>query len=240
MFGRNAVSKPFNQDGHSLLVNDVFYTIQGEGPDAGVPSVFVRLAKCNLRCHFCDTEFESGELLTVMELTDRVLDSFYRIRSLGRLPLVVITGGEPLLQNIAPFVIACNNLGHHVSVETAGTVYNDGLWMSFFGSRNKIIVSPKTPTINSKIKDLADAFKYIIKAGAPYDPEDGLPITNTQRLDGGVNKLAKPRTYAPVFIQPMDEQDTALTKLNETHATQICMKYGYRLSLQVHKIVGLP
>jgi len=59
MFGTNPLSKPIESDGLYLEVQDIFSTIQGEGPFAGKPAVFLRLAGCNLRCFFCDTDFES-------------------------------------------------------------------------------------------------------------------------------------------------------------------------------------
>ncbi|HEY6020017.1 MAG TPA: 7-carboxy-7-deazaguanine synthase QueE, partial [Candidatus Paceibacterota bacterium] len=59
MFGQNPVS-PIRHDKESFLVKDIFYTIQGEGPYAGRPAVFVRLGGCNLRCAFCDTDFSNG------------------------------------------------------------------------------------------------------------------------------------------------------------------------------------
>jgi 7-carboxy-7-deazaguanine synthase len=103
-----------------MKIAEIFYSIQGEGLLTGVPSVFIRTSGCNLRCWFCDTEYASwrpeGENLTVADILDRV--------AVFRAPHVVITGGEPL---IAPELVglcqALHQQGYHLTVETAGTVF---------------------------------------------------------------------------------------------------------------------
>ncbi len=102
-----------------LYVTEVFTSVQGEGSLTGVPSTFVRLAGCNLRCSWCDTPYSSwkpeGEFVTVDALLSDVL---------ARPPRhVVLTGGEPMLQAAAvPFSRALAAAGFHITVETAGTV----------------------------------------------------------------------------------------------------------------------
>jgi len=102
-----------------LFVTEVFTSVQGEGALTGVPSVFVRLGGCNLRCTWCDTPYSSwapeGKRIGVDELVEDVV---------GRGPRhVVLTGGEPMLQKAAvPFSKKLAALGFHVTVETAGTI----------------------------------------------------------------------------------------------------------------------
>ena len=72
MFGNNPIRKPESGDGSHLQVQEIFPTVQGEGPNTGVPSVFVRLGGCNLACDFCDTEFESFSEMSVDEILHEV------------------------------------------------------------------------------------------------------------------------------------------------------------------------
>jgi 7-carboxy-7-deazaguanine synthase len=99
----------------SILVNEIFYSIQGESTHAGRPCVFVRLTGCNLRCSWCDTEyaFYEGRKMAVAEVGERVLDY--------RCDLVEITGGEPLLQpGVYPLIDQLLAAGKTVMVETSG------------------------------------------------------------------------------------------------------------------------
>src|SRR6266566_4395256 len=105
-----------------MKVAELFYSIQGEGKLAGLPSFFVRASGCNLRCTWCDTPYASwepeGEEMTVPEMTARVAEVGARH--------VVLTGGEPML--MAEIVELCDALkarGHHITIETAATVYKE-------------------------------------------------------------------------------------------------------------------
>lgn len=100
-----------------MRINEVFYTLQGEGRTQGLPTVFVRTTGCNLRCSWCDTtySFYEGE--------DTPLERVVEV--VGKFPAkhVCLTGGEPLLQKDAPaFVQACIDKGYHVTLETSGSL----------------------------------------------------------------------------------------------------------------------
>ena len=104
------------------LVNEVFYSLQGEGLRAGEPSFFLRLAKCNLACQAethgfdCDTEFESGRWMTLPEILDE-------LRQLSaKCEWVVLTGGEPALQVDAGMIDALHAAGYKLAIETNGSV----------------------------------------------------------------------------------------------------------------------
>jgi 7-carboxy-7-deazaguanine synthase len=103
-----------------MRLAELFYSVQGEGKLAGVPSVFVRCSGCNLRCVWCDTPYASwkpeGENVTIDEIVERVKAHPGRH--------VVLTGGEPLIMPDAPELCAAlRGLGHHITVETAATVF---------------------------------------------------------------------------------------------------------------------
>jgi 7-carboxy-7-deazaguanine synthase len=238
MHGTNEITKPFLAR-PVLLVNSIWPTIQGEGPDAGRVSVFVRLAKCNLKCFFCDTEFDTGEWMK----HEAVINHIHEVAKICKARLVVVTGGEPLLQNIVPLVEGCNERNLAVAVETAGTVYFKELTTHFTGGSkrwngNMIVCSPKTPKISAELLPLIGAFKYIIRAGETSEV-DGLPVYSTQQ-EGKEAKLYRPPESACVYVQPMDEGDPIKNDINLKAATLICMRWGYRLSVQVHKIAGMP
>ncbi|HVS39578.1 MAG TPA: 7-carboxy-7-deazaguanine synthase QueE [Gemmataceae bacterium] len=107
-------------DSIAVKVAEIFYSIQGEGRLAGVPSVFVRTTGCNLRCCFCDSEYTSwqptGEALSVVDVLNR-LDQFPTRH-------VVVTGGEPMILPEAESLCAgLRERGRHITVETAATVF---------------------------------------------------------------------------------------------------------------------
>lgn len=244
MKGTNPVAGPMHDENGDLIVNSIWPTIQGEGPDAGRPAVFIRLAHCNLRCHFCDTEFETGEKMTVDQIFAKVTSAVFEPGRLGVAKLVVITGGEPLLQNIIPLVRVLNSVSMEVAVETAGTVYVDGLDKVFDDARNLfgniIVCSPKTPRLNEKLVPLIGAYKYVLRMGEA-DPEDGLPSMSTQSQNQFA-KLFRPDRYshAPIFLQPCDEGNDVVNRKNLELVSSVCMKFGYRMSVQLHKVAGLP
>jgi 7-carboxy-7-deazaguanine synthase len=242
MLGKNEVAKPFYNTNGNLMVNEIFKTIQGEGPDSGLPAVFLRLMGCNLRCFWCDTEFETGRLWEIKELVDYLLSLFGPVVD-RKCHLLVITGGEPLNQNILPLTAELNKLQIMVSIETAGTVWVPGLHYYFLPAQNtnKIVCSPKTPRLHSNIPPLVSAYKYIIRAGETSDV-DGLPNQSTQEL-GKLQELFRPpsNSRTPIYVQPCDEGELEpdLNRRNHSEVARVAMKYGHRISLQCHKILGL-
>ncbi len=211
-----SLEKPWHDSKGRLDTIRVWRTIQGEGPLAGKPAVFVRLAGCNLQCSFCDTDYTSSrEVLTVAEVFDRITST---IRGGD---IVVITGGEPLRQNCLPLVSNLFGLGLVVQIETNGTLYLNGIEEAL------LVCSPKTPKVNQILAPHVDAWKYVLSS-ENVDPKDGLPIG-----------IARPVGPGDVYVQPMDEYDHYKNRENMLVAVNSCLTHGYRLSLQLHKIVGL-
>ncbi len=97
-----------------MLINEIFYSLQGEGHYTGCPAVFVRMARCNLSCSFCDTAFDSYSELSEEEIVARVKQ--YPARH------VVLTGGEPTLQLSATLLRLLRADGYFIQLETNGTV----------------------------------------------------------------------------------------------------------------------
>jgi len=103
-----------------LKVSEIFYSIQGEGMLAGAPSVFIRLSGCNLRCSWCDTPYTSWR----PEGEDRTLEDVFAAVRKRRAAHVVVTGGEPMIAPpIGELTRGLKDLGLHITIETAGTVY---------------------------------------------------------------------------------------------------------------------
>ena len=234
MRGDNPVMKSeIDGDGLSLRVVDgkPFFTIQGEGPYSGSPAVFLRLHGCPLRCFFCDTEFSNPhdprlDLAVIMKMIFEIAPSHCR--------LLVVTGGEPVRQNLGPLVAQMTAVGWIVQVETSGVMWQDCLLDTV------IVCSPKTPMIQQKIHDHAHAFKYVIRAGE-VSTEDGLPFTNTQVEGGKKEKLARPRRGAPVYLSPMDEGHGLYANVPNLRQVAASSKnFGYIAGLQVHKYLDLP
>ena len=96
-----------------MKINEIFYSLQGEGHYTGTPAVFVRFAGCNLKCSFCDTDFTSFTEMTEDDI----------VKEIGQYPTnhIVITGGEPTLQITASLVSKLHEAGKYVQIETNGT-----------------------------------------------------------------------------------------------------------------------
>jgi 7-carboxy-7-deazaguanine synthase len=242
MFGRNQIEKR-SDDPQNLKIKDIFYSVQGEGPDSGKPAIFIRLAGCNLQCPFCDTEFEKE--IFIASPKDLVEGAENRARVESRIkPLVVITGGEPLLQEIGELVCRLNAAGFPVQIETNGTIWRPSLLGPFRTAPmagNSIICSPKTPQIAREMIPLISAWKYIIFYDET-DPMDGLP-TRTHLADfatGGRPFIPMGVLRDRIFLQPADlPGNPQRSSLNMRAAIQSCLKHGYRLSLQIQKIAGV-
>lgn len=202
-------------DGKNLKVFKIFRTIQGEGPNVGIPAVFVRLGGCNLACNFCDTDFDDFEEITINKILENVLEL-----AADRIKLVVLTGGEPFRQNIYPLCELMIANGFKIQIETNGTIYRD------VPNDVEIICSPKA--INGKYSSIrADllpkisAFKFLVSDSLPeYSliPDIGQQMYNT-----------------PVLVQPMDQFNDELNQRNKRLAVEIVVNNGYRLSYQIHK-----
>lgn len=219
-----------------LLVHSIFYTIQGEGPFAGEPSVFVRLGGCNLACPKCDTEYTEGSVrMDVETILSTVLRNWYQGRTVlgGCRPLVVITGGEPFRQAIGPLVTLMICLGWRVQIETNGTLYREGLPYGL--NRLTIVCSPKAGKVNKSLEPHISAYKYVLAADC-VDPADGLP-TSALGLPG---RPARPLLKGtPIYVNPVDDHDTERNAANYKAAATSCLLHGYRLGFQMHKIFNL-
>lgn len=225
---------PEKKDYQSTLeVHSVFSTIQGEGPFCGRPAVFVRLAGCNLQCPGCDTEYTAtrerlnyGDIL--QDIHERLMESSSNAN------LVVISGGEPFRQNIAPFCDFLIENDFDVQIETNGSMQ---IPMEL-SQLVTVVCSPKTAKLHPSALHRANAFKYVMKAGNVRE-EDGLPL---QALDHRATPyIARPHKSfrGKIYLQPMDEQDVGYNSDNVQAVLESAMKHNYTVQLQIHKLLNV-
>ena len=223
----------------AYLVKEIFYTLQGEGAHAGRPAVFCRFAGCNLWsgreedrakavCNFCDTDFigtngpDGGRFETAPDLANAVARQWptptpvsERTRedpdSSRGTPYVVCTGGEPLLQLDADAVDAFHARGFAVAVETNGTqLPPKGI--------DWICVSPK--------------------AGAPLNLTAGHELKLVYPQPEAMPERFEQLDFKRFYLQPMDGPDR---ERNAQLAVKYCLEHPrWRLSLQTHKLLGIP
>lgn len=210
-------------------VKEIYYTLQGEGAQAGRAAVFCRFAGCNLWsgratdrstsiCQFCDTDFVGtdgpggGKFATPEALADAVAATWGGRASSAR-PLVVCTGGEPLLQLDVSLVDALHARGFDVAVETNGT-------QEAVAGLDWICVSPKA---NAPLKLTAgNELKLVFPQAQPEAQPDRFVDFDFQHF----------------FLQPMDGPHVAE---NTQQALAYCLTDPrWRLGLQAHKLIGIP
>lgn len=229
------VEKQWLDPDGNLDIVSIWSTLQGEGPFAGQPAAFLRLAGCNLSstCKSCDTDYTSGRHVTtikqVLEEVEVVAPRRYGSKAGQR--LVVITGGEPFRQNLTPLVLLLLRNNFQVQIETNGTYY----LADFPYALTSVVCSPKTASINSQLRPYLRYLKYILTAGK-VDPVDGLP---TESLESGVRPARPSGDETMVYVQPLDEQDPVRNQIHLKAAAESCLRYGYSLSIQLHKLAGL-
>ncbi len=210
----------------SYSVKEIFYTLQGEGVNAGRPAVFCRFAGCNLwsgreqdrataQCRFCDTDFvgtdgPGGGKFNTPEALARAVRSKWPDGSGGK-AFVVCTGGEPLLQLDAALVDALHAAGFEIAIESNGALPAPA-------GIDWICVSPKS-TVALRLRK-GDELKLVYpQPDAPPEKYEGLDFRYFQ-------------------LQPMDGPDR---ERNTELAAAYCLAHPkWRLSLQTHKFIGIP
>ena len=198
-------------------INEIFYSLQGEGAHTGVPSVFVRFSGCNLRCPFCDTHHESGKQVADEEI----------FKAVSRYPAewVILTGGEPSLHIDAEFIRALKAAtGKKVAIETNGTT-------PLPAGIDWVTVSPKTgmgagtPGSDAVRIDYADEIK-VVDLGQPLEPYFALPCRKEETL---------------MYLQPCYVEDKTQREANLRRTIRrVTTDPRWRLSLQIHRILDIP
>lgn len=144
-------------------INEIFYSLQGEGYHTGTASVFVRFSGCNLKCSFCDTKHEEGVVMSDEEILDAI-----KSKSGGRKVHVVLTGGEPSLWIDESFVKKLKNAGYFVQIETNGT-------HALPGGIDWVTCSPKYAKV---VLDRADEVKIVFENEDSPKKAEGIATNN--------------------------------------------------------------
>jgi 7-carboxy-7-deazaguanine synthase len=257
MFGTNPIRKPEKGDGRALQVQEIFPTVQGEGPHTGVPSVFIRLGGCNLACTFCDTEFESFHEMRV----DAILDEIEKIvaedqeyLSLWERSASVSETGEGFsltAHSPHPNPLPRGEGPRRLIVITGGEPFRqpiEHLCAELLAEGYRVQIE----TNGTLWRELPQAVEIICspKAGAGgYYPlrEDVLQrslalkfiISAHQPFYNVVPELGQGTTQPPVFVQPMDEYDAEKNRANLELTLHLAQTHGYKVSLQTHKLAGI-
>lgn len=217
-----------------LSIHSIFHTIQGEGPFCGTPSVFIRLAGCNLQCPGCDTDYTSNRFdAGPQALLERVREH----QSRG---LVVITGGEPFRQDFSKLLNVLTDAGYYVQIESNGTLEPFDYPYSTMPDLRVgvyVVCSPKAGKVHPKMNDVSCCFKYVVAHDSIH--EDGLPLRALEHRASPYVARPPQGWHRPIYVQPMDEKDPDVNEKNLRAAIASCMAHGYILQLQVHKLINM-
>jgi 7-carboxy-7-deazaguanine synthase len=213
----------------AVKVSEIFHSVQGEGILMGVPSTFVRLSGCNLRCVWCDTPYASwtpeGEVMTVDAIIAKIQE--------GGLRHVVLTGGEPMIfAEIDDICRELAGLGIHVTIETAGTVHRsvfcDLMSISPKLAHSTPVNDPKWATRHEELRINIDALTALI---GEYDTQLKFVVTSPVDIEEIQALLAKLPYVRPDRICLMPEgRDAATLWSRARELVPLVMAYGWRLA----------
>ena len=193
-------------------INEIFYSLQGEGFHSGTPAVFVRFSGCNLHCAFCDTQHQTGEMMSLQEIVDEA--NKYTIA-----PLVVLTGGEPSLFINEAFIAELKQkTGKRIAIETNGTrpLPSNLDWVTF-SPKSAFEGGDAEPCVLVQCDELK-----VVYLGQDLAQYDGIKSNHR-------------------FLQPCFCEDEMERKANMKACVEAVMQNpGWRLSLQIHRILNIP
>jgi organic radical activating enzyme len=208
-------------DGHQLAVNEIFYSIQGEGYWIGTPMVFVRFAGCNLRCPWCDTKYalSGGHLMGIGEILEAI-----RTVANHQIVPVCLTGGEPSIQKIDVLISVLHTAGYRVHMESNGTTPPEG-----YGAIDWLTISPKLydgiPTQPNE-----DAVRYANEIKVVLDSEEACEWAQAfEDIPADIGR------YRALYVQPESMRPEMM---------ELCVRFvkenpKWRVSPQLHKILNV-
>ncbi|TVR55944.1 MAG: 7-carboxy-7-deazaguanine synthase QueE [Puniceicoccaceae bacterium] len=221
-----------------MRIAEIFHSLQGEGSLIGTPSIFIRTSGCNLRCVWCDTPYASwkpeGPDLSIAEILARV-DALPPARH------IVLTGGEPMVaKGIHELAAALAGRGHHLSIETAGTLPPAGIDCDLASLSPKLAnsapgeaASPawrerhealrlQPAVLDAWIQNYSVQFKFVVRS-----PEE------LAEIDALLGSLARPPDPHQIFLMP-EGTDAAILQARTPALVQACLARGFRFAPRLH------
>jgi 7-carboxy-7-deazaguanine synthase len=217
-----------------MKISEVFFSIQGEGTLAGVPSVFIRLSGCNLRCVWCDTPYASWN----PQFQERTISSLMdEVRATGA-KHAVVTGGEPMiLEEVVELTQGLKALGCHITIETAGTVFQPV-------ACDLMSISPKlansTPHLreggrwaaqHERLRYQPDVLRQLMER---YEYQLKFVVSEREDL-AEIERMAEETKADPTRLILMPEgTDTATIRQRAQWVAEICKQEGFRYGPRLH------
>lgn len=220
-----------------MLISEQFYSLQGEGELTGVPSVFVRLSGCNLRCNWCDTPYASwrpeGETRSIEEI----------LAEIQRHPArhVVLTGGEPMIaKDVRHLAGEIKRLGYHITIETAGTVAPKGIACDLASLSPKLSNSLPDERLSDEWRERHDQTRFQpevlrawVDAGAYQFKFVITSQDDLQEVETLLAAIERPIPRHKVLLMP---EATSLERMRERAAwlSEACKAGGFRYAHRLH------
>ncbi len=220
-----------------MLISEIFYSLQGEGVLTGVPSVFVRASGCNLRCNWCDTPYASwkpeGETRPVAEI----------VAEIARHPAkhVVLTGGEPMIaKEIRELADEVKKLGHHITIETAGTVAPDGIACDLASISPKLRSSGPDERLSAAWRERHEETRWqpeVVRAWIDaYEFQLKFVVSSAadvEEIEAMLAELKRDIPKAKVLLMPEGTSMEAL-RARSGWLGELCKERGYRYAHRLH------
>jgi 7-carboxy-7-deazaguanine synthase len=220
-----------------MLVSEIFFSLQGEGELIGVPSVFVRLSGCNLRCNWCDTPFASwnpeGETLSIDQIIAQV--STFPARH------VVLTGGEPMIASgIRELATEIKKLGYHITVETAATIAPGRIVCDLASLSPKLANSAPDGRLpatwrerHEKLRWQPDVVRAWLKSYSYQLKFVVASETDVDEVERMVGELGEPVPGAKILLMP-EGTSAEVLRSRSGWLSELCKTRGYRYAPRLH------
>lgn len=220
-----------------MLVSEIFYSVQGEGVLTGVPSVFVRLSGCNLRCNWCDTPYASwnpeGKTWTIPQILREIQGHPGRH--------VVLTGGEPMIaKDIEKLAEEIKKLGYHITVETAATVAPEGIACDLASLSPKLLNSAPDLRLSATWRKKHEALRWqpaVVRAWIDaYRFQLKFVVAQPDDIDEIESMLTAIDREIPrhqVLLMP-EGTTTEAIRSRSGWLSELCKARGYRYAHRLH------
>lgn len=239
------VGEPESNEEMGLPINELFYSLQGEGTLAGMPSVFIRTSGCNLRCWFCDSYHTSWEPTHAWLDLDTIVD---RITNYEQADHVVVTGGEPLVHDeVVDLLDRLSAAGYHTTVETNGTIYQDTA-IDLASISPKLASSTPTPAKDpqgngaweDRHKERRIDMDALCSLVETYESQLKFVVTGTDDMPEINDLIERLRAATSTAIRDRDvllmPEGMTTDRLAETReiAADLALDHGYRYTPRLH------